>query len=56
MNSSAVTPLQSRPWKNSFLSLPKKPSAAALSGLRPFLDIDRATPCRSHIAFQPGHR
>ncbi len=39
-NSSNVTPLQSLPWKNSILSLPKKPSARALSGLQPFLDID----------------
>lgn len=35
-NSSSVTPLQSLPWKNSIFSLPKKPSARALSGLRPF--------------------
>ncbi|MFR7797050.1 MAG: hypothetical protein ACLU37_01885 [Collinsella sp.] len=37
------------------LSLPKKP-AAALSGERPFLDIERTTPCSAQIRFQPGQR
>ena len=32
MNSSALQPDQSLPWKNSTFSLPKKPSQAALSG------------------------
>ena len=55
-NSSALTPRQSLQWKNSFLSLPKNPSQAALSGLQPLRDIDRATPFSSQIRFHPGHR
>lgn len=35
MNSSIVTPDQSRPWKNSVFNLPKKPSHLALSGAAP---------------------
>ena len=56
MNSSAIHPSQSLPWNASFLSVPKKPSHAALLGLVDFLDIDLAIPAASHLSFQPGHR
>ena len=56
MNDSAVQPRQSRSWKNSTLSLPKKPSHAALSGERPFRDIDPVTPTAPHAATQSGVR
>lgn len=49
-NSGIDTPDQSRWRKNSFLSLPKKPSIAELSGLPPFLDIDPTSPCFSQMA------
>ena len=56
MNSSTVTPDQSRPWKNSILNLPKKPSHLALSGLHPFLDIDLNRPFSLQILIQPRQR
>lgn len=56
MKASAVHPRQSRPWKNSTLSLPKKPSHAALSGECPLRDIDLVTPAASQAATQSGVR
>ena len=56
MNSSGAAPVQSRPWKNSIFSLPKKPPHLALSGLHPFLDIDLTGPFSSHILIHPGQR
>ena len=41
MNPSMETPAKLRLWKNSCLIRPKKPSAAALSGLHPFALIER---------------
>lgn len=49
-NSGIVTPDQSRWWKNSFLSLPKNPPIAELSGLHPFFDIDLVRWFFSHMA------
>lgn len=56
MNSPGDQPDQSLPWKNSFLSRPKKPSIAALSGLQPLADMLLTRPFRSHIDIQPGQR
>lgn len=56
MNPSAVTPDQSRPKKNSTLSLPKKPSQAALSGEWPLRDIDLVTPAAAQSRTQSGVR
>ena len=56
MNSSMVTPVKSRSWKNSCLSRPKNPSAAALSGLQPFALMERVSPCSSQMPIHPGHR
>ena len=55
-NSPTGTPDQSLPRKNSFFSLPKNPSIAALSAHLPFLDIERVRPCSPQIDFHPGHR
>ena len=43
-NSSNGTPVQPLPSKKSHLSVPKNPSARALSGLRALLDIERLIP------------
>ena len=56
MNSSVVTPDQSRPWKNSIFNLPKKPSHLALSWLHPFLGIDLTRPFSLQILIQPCWR
>ena len=56
MNSSIETPWKLRLWKNSCLSLPKNPSAAALSGLQPFALIDRVSPCSSQMRIHSSHR
>ena len=56
MNSPGDQPDQSLPWKNSFLSRPKKPSIAALSGLQPLADMLLARPCPLQIEIQPGQR
>ena len=52
MKSSARTFAQSTPLKNSDFSVPKRPSARALSPQFPLRDIERITPLSSHIAFQ----
>ena len=56
MNSSIETPWKLRLWKNSCLSLPKNPSAAALSGLHPLALIDRISPCSSQMRIHSSHR
>lgn len=56
MSSSAETPLQSRQWKNSFLSLPKKPSQAALSGPRPLADMLLTRPAASQMPIHSSQR
>ena len=56
MNSSIETPAKLRLWKNSCLSLPKNPSAAALSGLQPFALIERVSPGNSsRMRIHSGH-
>lgn len=55
MNASEPTPDQSRWWKNSFFSLPKNPSHAALSGLHPFADMLLTSPFSSQILIHSGH-
>lgn len=55
MNSSIETPAKLRLWKNSCLSLPKNPSAAALSGLQPFALIERVSLCSSQMRIHSGH-
>ena len=51
-NSSKVTPVQSLPSKKSHLSVPKNPSARALSGLLALRDIERTTCPSSHADAQ----
>ena len=43
-------------WTDSVFILPKNPSAAALSGERPFAPVDHIRPCRSMRSGHPGHR
>ena len=55
-NRPTVQPDQSRPWKSSTLSLPKKASIAALSGEWPRLDIERTMPAALQPDPQSGVR
>ena len=56
MNLSMETPAKLRLWKNSCLSRPKKPSAAALSGLHPFAPVERVRLLSLRMRIHSGHR
>ena len=56
MNPLMVTPVKLRPWKNFCLGRPKKPSAAALSGPRPFAPVDRVSLFSLRMRIHSGHR
>ena len=56
MKSRASQPAQSRAWKNSLLSRPKKPSIRALSQLLPLRDMLLTSPWRRQTSTQPGQR
>ena len=55
-NLSIETPAKLRLWKNTYLSRPKNPSAAALSGEQPFALIERVRLLSMQMRIHSGHR